>query len=552
MNGKSKQLKSILLALTVLFSILTFSLVTVQTAQAHIVIIGSPSSDLPSDYLTDAKAIAAKLKAKGYTGNKLVELYGKQATSKNILKAMYNADAVIYIGHGGYYGANYNGRGGYAKPPFSLVGYARSNDKSGNEYIWGIGDKMRQGWNGALFKAPLKNNSAAFLYHACFSTGHVGNYLVANPVETVYNFARMFGSGVNYYASAYYGGGIINSFLKGAKNFEDANNKVFDGEKIKYNKYYQGTNVRYSSGHDAAFIGNGNYKFPSVSQVTAYNPIAAEAWYNGDRNKLLVSAFTAAQSYIGQTVKFTEYSCDVVGTIVKYTWDLGDGSEMLEFDSPKNFYHNYTSFGNYKVMHKVTNNKNQTSTAYKTVSIQNRAPVVRFTVSSSNPAVKSRTTFTSKSFDPDYNDTVKSFAWNFGDGTFGNGAVVNHTFYREGFYKVKLSAKDSYGKTGTNYRTVKVGNPKPDLYIVSTKKSGTNRYVKIKNRGTADSKGFHVRIWNGKYSSKRYRQVYVKSLKKGSYKTVKITKFKYRKGKAKVDYYNKISEKKESNNIRRF
>ena len=95
MNGNSKQLKSILLALTVLFSILTFSLVTVQTAQAHIVIIGSPSPDLPSDYLTDPKAIAAKLKAKGYTGNKLVELYGKQATSKNILKAMYNADAVI-------------------------------------------------------------------------------------------------------------------------------------------------------------------------------------------------------------------------------------------------------------------------------------------------------------------------------------------------------------------------------------------------------------------------------------------------------------------------
>ncbi len=75
---------------------------------------------LPSDYLTDAKSIAAMLKAKGYTGNKLIELYGKDATSANIIKAMYNADAVIYIGHGGYQYGHYNKNGGTATPPYSL------------------------------------------------------------------------------------------------------------------------------------------------------------------------------------------------------------------------------------------------------------------------------------------------------------------------------------------------------------------------------------------------------------------------------------------------
>ena len=119
MDGKNKKFKGYLLSLTLLASLLVFGLASVPTAQAHIVIIGSPSSDLPADYLTDAKEIATALKAKGYTGDKLVELYGQQATSTNILKAMYNADAVIYIGHGGYQSGHYNGNGGTATPPYS-------------------------------------------------------------------------------------------------------------------------------------------------------------------------------------------------------------------------------------------------------------------------------------------------------------------------------------------------------------------------------------------------------------------------------------------------
>ncbi len=114
MNEKGKKLKGYLLSLTLLASIFIFSMGIMPSAQAQIVIIGSPSDDLPGDYLSDAKAIAEKLKAKGYTGNKLIELYGKNATSTNILKAMYNADAVIYIGHGGYEYGHYDGNGGTA------------------------------------------------------------------------------------------------------------------------------------------------------------------------------------------------------------------------------------------------------------------------------------------------------------------------------------------------------------------------------------------------------------------------------------------------------
>lgn len=555
MNEKGKKLKGYLLSLTLLASIFIFSMGIMPSAQAQIVIIGSPSDDLPADYLTDAKAIAAKLKAKGYTGNKLVELYGKDATSTNILKAMYNADAVIYIGHGGYQSGRYNNKGGPATPPFSLVGYAPSSDSSGNEFIWGVEDKMQQG-DGTSFKAPMKSNSMAMLFHACFSTGWVGDYRVSNPTQTIYNFAQMFtGAGINYYASAFYAaiynGKTIDAFLS-SNNITEVNNKVFPAERLNKSTAYNGKTIWTSSDSDVAFIGNWAYKFPSASQVSDYNPVAAAAWYAGDKTKLLVSAFTATQNYIPTEVTFKEYSTDVLDTIVKWTWDFGDGSDPIEFYNTTNqsVVHNYASLGNYNVMHTVTNSKNQVSTSTKTVSVQNRAPVSGFTVSPSNPGVKSLATFTSTSYDPDYNDSITSWYWNFGDGTSASGQTVKHAFSKEGYFKASLTTKDTSGKSSATSKTIKVGNPKPDLVITSIKRSGSTRYIKIKNQGTLTSNACHVRIWNGKYSYKRYKQAYVKSLSPGASTTVKITRFYYYRGKAKVDYYNKVSEKSETNNIR--
>lgn len=463
MNEKGKKLKGYLLSLTLLASIFIFSMGIMPSAQAQIVIIGSPSDDLPADYLTDAKAIAAKLKAKGYTGNKLVELYGKNATSTNILKAMYNADAVIYIGHGGYQAGRYDGKGGTASPPFSLVGYAPSSDSSGNEFIWGIENKMRQGWSGSLFTAPLKSNSAAFLFHACFSTGDVGGTQVKNSAETIYNFSRMFtGAGASYYASAYYGGSIIQEFLDGATSLYNANSNLdYYGEKLNTAAIpIGGTNIWRSNDHSVAFTGNWAYKFPGVSEVTDYDPVAAEKWYN---------------------------------------------------DKP---------------------------------------PVATFTASSYNPAVWQYVTFTATAYDPDDNDSITSMYWNFGDGATATGNSTGHSYAKEGYYKVSLTATDTFKKSVIVSNNIKVGNPKPDLVITSIKRSGSTRYIKIKNQGTLASSGSYVRIWNGKYSYKRYKQAYVKALSPGASTTVKITRFYYYHGKAKVDYYNKVSEKSEANNIR--
>ena len=251
-----------LLKMTVMTIITIF--VFLPAAEAHILIASDANN------YNEASKIGKALKSKGY---KVLELYKENATTKKIIKGMYNADAVIYAGHGGYESGNYDGNGGIASPPFALIG--------SNGFIWGMGSQMSTGLGQKTFKAPFKKNIPVILLHACFSTGWVENKEVANPTATVYNFARMFnGAGANYYATGWSGGEIVYDFLNGATNFADANNKNF--EKITKSTSYNGTLVWRNDHGIAAFVGNWNGKFPTAAQTTPYNDTAAEKWYDSN------------------------------------------------------------------------------------------------------------------------------------------------------------------------------------------------------------------------------------------------------------------------------
>lgn len=233
-------------------------------AEAHILVISD------SNNYNEASKIVKSLKIKGYP---VLWLHGENATTKNIIKGMYNADAVIYEGHGGYEYGNYDQNGGTASPPFALIG--------SDGFIWGIGGQMSTGLGAKPFKAPFKKNIPVILLHACFSDGWVENKEVANPTETTYNFARMFnGAGANYYATGYDGAQIVYSFLNGARNFSVANNENY--EKITKCTVYNGTKVWRNDQGVAAFVGNWNGKFPTAAQTTPYNDKAAEKWYDNN------------------------------------------------------------------------------------------------------------------------------------------------------------------------------------------------------------------------------------------------------------------------------
>ncbi|MCE5214314.1 MAG: hypothetical protein LLF83_06295 [Methanobacterium sp.] len=268
-GNKLPQKLLILLLIPVFFSILPIS-------DAHILIIANGDNTTPESYQV-VKETAEVLKSKGF---EVLELYGENATTKQILKGMYNADAVIYAGHGVFIEGNYNGNGGIASPPFGIVG--------SDGIIWGVDHKMQEGNSGNSFKAPFKGNIPVILFGACFSSGWVEHNEVSNPTETIKSFSDMFTSSkANYYATAYsrkYQGreivDVVALFLNGATTWKDVNNKNY-GLTITQSENYQNQVIWHNNHGYNAFVGNWSGRFPKANQTTPYNDTAAEEWYQG-------------------------------------------------------------------------------------------------------------------------------------------------------------------------------------------------------------------------------------------------------------------------------
>jgi len=87
-------------------------------------------------------------------------------------------------------------------------------------------------------------------------------------------------------------------------------------------------------------------------------------------------------------------------------------------------------------------------------------PVVRFvpnfTVSPASPTQGQPATFdASSTTDPD--NSIVSYAWNFGDGTSGSGRTTSHAFSQAGAYSVTLTVADALGRAASTTHVVTVG-----------------------------------------------------------------------------------------------
>ncbi len=169
------------------------------------------------------------------------------------------------------------------------------------------------------------------------------------------------------------------------------------------------------------------------------------------------ASFTATPSNLN--VAFNSTSNDPDGTIVSHAWNFGDGTT----GTGATVNHPYAAAGTYTVTLTVTDDDGDTGTFSQVVTTSNppanTPPTASFTATPSNLNVA----FNSTSTDPD--GTIVSHAWNFGDGTTGTGATVNHPYAAAGTYTVTLTVTDDDGATGTLTQSVSVTNPPaPTLY----------------------------------------------------------------------------------------
>src|SRR2546427_8940304 len=173
-----------------------------------------------------------------------------------------------------------------------------------------------------------------------------------------------------------------------------------------------------------------------------------------------VASFTATPNpaLVAATVTFDgSSSSDPDGAIVSYAWDFGDstgGSEAMTT-------HAYPTFGTFHVTLTVTDNESFTATAYRDV-VVHAPPAASFTTSPSSPVVGATVTFNaSASRGPD--GKIVTYAWDFGDGSFGTGVQVSHAYGRKGTFRVELTVVDNLGISNRTAQTITVGDRAPQI-----------------------------------------------------------------------------------------
>ncbi len=177
---------------------------------------------------------------------------------------------------------------------------------------------------------------------------------------------------------------------------------------------------------------------------------------------------TPSTARAGQPVSFSVVASDAGSLTQTYTWDFGDGGTGTG-PTPT---HTYATPGQYTAT--VTSTNPCGSSASATVGLQ----VIEAVCITTNPAIGNPPdisvtfvqggdgltfTFTGVATDVEDGNLSNEISWDFGDGTFGFGAVVTHTYTVQNTYFVTAQVTDSAGNCRKNIQVVDAvlgsGNP---------------------------------------------------------------------------------------------
>jgi len=167
-------------------------------------------------------------------------------------------------------------------------------------------------------------------------------------------------------------------------------------------------------------------------------------------------SYTPENPIVNETVTFdATASYSPHGSIVKYSWNFGDATPIVNRTDPIIF-HNYTTPGFYNVTLTVTDSNELTNSTMKKIRIRGTGePVASFAYWPEQPIVNETVTFNaSSSYDPD--GVIVSYEWNLGDGTNATGIVVNHSYNSNGVYMITLKVIDNDDMTDYKYGFISV------------------------------------------------------------------------------------------------
>lgn len=168
------------------------------------------------------------------------------------------------------------------------------------------------------------------------------------------------------------------------------------------------------------------------------------------------AAFTSDVSFLNVALDASG-SSDPDGSVASYAWDFGDGTPA---GTGKTTNHNYAVPGTYTVSLVVTDNAGVSS-----VATQHQVAATEPPNGAPKGAFQTEVAGLKVAFDAtqsrDSDGQIESYAWEFGDGSTGTGATVNHRYSEAGTYVVKLTVTDDDGATDVVTHEVTVAPIKP-------------------------------------------------------------------------------------------
>jgi PKD repeat protein len=183
----------------------------------------------------------------------------------------------------------------------------------------------------------------------------------------------------------------------------------------------------------------------------------------GNENEAPVANFDPpANCVVNAACNFTSTSTDDVA-VTTWSWDF-DGAGTAPNPTTASASFTFTAEGSFPVTLTVGDAEGLTHSVTKNVTVApapvgNTAPTASFTLP---PECVAGTPcgFHSTSVDPDGNEDIASWSWDFGDGTeAGAGADVTHTYEEAGTYPVVLTVTDVGGLTGSSTQQLIVSAP---------------------------------------------------------------------------------------------
>jgi len=171
----------------------------------------------------------------------------------------------------------------------------------------------------------------------------------------------------------------------------------------------------------------------------------------------LKPAFTFAPSapIDSQAVLFdaTGSSSAAGNPIAGYSWNFGDDGRGTGVTAS----HSYARAGTYVVTLTISDAIGRTAQRAESLTVGAGVdPAASFSSSPTDALVNQPVNFNASASKPAPGRTIRSYAWDFGDGTFGSGVLASHSYGLPRAYVVTLTVTDDSGKKGTSSASVSV------------------------------------------------------------------------------------------------